>query len=119
QRILSFSYIRLLRFVTNFGDERGLPTFERNFTGSITKQIRDIRTFFQESGFFKTYSRRNPSGGFIDEPEYPQIAVDEAIVNAVAHRDYEITVPIECEYYKDAFVVRNGGRIIQRDGDVP
>ncbi|MEH1833958.1 MAG: RNA-binding domain-containing protein [Nostoc sp.] len=119
QRILSFSYIRLLRFATNFGDERGLPTFERNFTGSITKQIRDIRTFFQESGFFKTYSRRNPSGGFIDEPEYPQIAVDEAIVNAVAHRDYEITVPIECEYYKDAFVVRNGGRIIQRDGDVP
>ncbi|NEU71709.1 transcriptional regulator [Hassallia byssoidea VB512170] len=120
QRILSWSYIRLLRFATNFGEERALPTFERNFSGSITKQIRDIRTFFQESGFFKTYSRRNPAGGgFIDEPEYPQIAVDEAIVNAVAHRDYEITLPIECEYYKDAFVVRNSGRIIQRDGDVP
>ena len=120
QRILSWSYIRLLRFATNVGEERGLPTFERNFSGSITKQIRDIRTFFQESGFFKIYSKRNPAGGgFIDEPEYPQIAVDEAIVNAVAHRDYTISLPIECEYYKDAFVVRNSGRIIQRDKDVP
>jgi predicted HTH transcriptional regulator len=120
QRILSWSYIRLLRFATNFGEERGLPTFERHFSGSLTKQIRDIRTFFQESGFFKTYSRRNPAGGgFIDEAEYPPIAVDEAIVNAVAHRDYTITLPIECEYYKDTFIVRNSGRIIQRDGDVP
>lgn len=120
QRILPWSYIRLLRFATNIDEERGLPTFERSFSGSITKQIRDIRTFFQESGFFKIYSKRNPAGGgFIDEPEYPQIAVDEAIVNAVAHRDYTISLPIECEYYKDAFLVRNSGRIIQRDKDVP
>lgn len=120
QRILPWSYIRLLRFATNIDEERGLPTFERSFSGSITKQIRDIRTFFQESGFFKIYSKRNPAGGgFIDEPEYPQIAVDEAIVNAVAHRDYTISFPIECEYYKDAFLVRNSGRIIQRDKDVP
>lgn len=119
QRIRAWSYIRLFRFATNFEEERSLPTFERKFTGSITKQIRDIRAFFQESGFFKTYSRRNPvGGGFIDEPEYPQIAIDEAIVNAVAHRDYNINLPIECEYYKNAFVVRNAGKIIQRDGVV-
>ncbi|KYC37326.1 transcriptional regulator [Scytonema hofmannii PCC 7110] len=120
QRVLPSSYIRLLRFETNVNEERGLPTFERNFSGSITKQIRDIRTFFQESGFFKAYSKRNPQGGgFIEEPEYPHIAVDEAIVNAVAHRDYAMSIPIECEYYKDAFVVCNSGRIIQRDKDVP
>ncbi|MDI9636211.1 hypothetical protein QQ056_07805 [Oscillatoria laete-virens NRMC-F 0139] len=119
QRTLSWAYIRLLRFANNVDEERGLPTFEKNFTGAITKQIRDIRTFFQESGFFKTYSKRNPDGGFIDEPEYPYIAIDETIVNAVAHRDYAVNLPIECEYYKDAFVVRNSGRLIQRDGDVP
>ena len=117
QRKLSWAYIRLLRFASNLGDERSLPTLERNFTGSITKQIRDIRTYLQESGLFKTYSKRNQKGGgFIDEPEYPPIAIDEAIVNAVAHRDYDINLPIECEYYKDAFIVRNAGRIIQRDG---
>ncbi|NJR19837.1 MAG: hypothetical protein HC785_32055 [Calothrix sp. CSU_2_0] len=117
QRKLPWSYIRLLRFATNVSEERNLPTLERNFTGSITKQVRDIRTFFQDSGLFKIYSKRNPvGGGFIDEPEYPQIAIDEAIVNAVAHRDYDINFPIECEYYKDAFIVRNAGRIIQRNG---
>lgn len=120
QRSLASAYIRLLRFSTNVNEERGLPTLERNFSGSITKQIRDIRTFFQESGFFKAYSKRNPAGGgFIDEPEYPINAIDEAIVNAVAHRDYAVNLPIECEYYRDAFVIRNSGRVIQRDGDVP
>jgi predicted HTH transcriptional regulator len=120
QRVLSDSYVRLLRFSTDVDEERGLPTFEKNFTGSVTKQIRDLRVLLQESGLFKTYSRRNPTGGgFIDEPEYPSIAVDEAIVNAVVHRDYAVNLPIECEYYKDAFIVRNQGRVIQRDCDVP
>ncbi|HEY9902639.1 MAG TPA: RNA-binding domain-containing protein [Candidatus Sericytochromatia bacterium] len=121
QRVLPASFIRLLRFETYVEniDNRGLPTFDRKFTGSITKQIRDIRTFFRESGFFKLYQRRKSDGGFIEEPEYPFIAVDEAIVNAVAHREYAIGLPIECESYKNAFVVRNPGRLQQRDRDVP
>ncbi len=121
QRKLTTAYIRLLRFEVPIEDInlRGLPTFERAFSGSLTKQIRDMRTFFQESGFFKTYQRRNPDGGFIEEPEYPYIPIDEAIVNAVVHRDYAIGLPIECEVYKDNFLVRNPGRIIQRDRDVP
>lgn len=121
QRLLSWSYIRLLRFETNIAnkDHRGLPTFDRNFSGSIPQQIRSLRTFLKEAGFFKLYQKRNPDGGFSEEPEYPYIAIDEAIVNAVAHRDYAMKLPIECEYYKDAFVVRNSGRILQRDGNVP
>lgn len=121
QRVLPASYIRLLRFETDVEniENRGLPTFDRRFTGSITKQVRDLRTFFRESGFFKLYQKRKPDGGFIEEPEYPFIAVDEAIVNAVAHREYAIGLPIECESYKNAFVVRNSGRLQQRDRDVP
>lgn len=121
QRVLPASFIRLLRFETDVEniDNRGLPTFDRKFTGAITKQIRDIRTFFRESGFFKLYQRRKPDGGFIEEPEYPFIAIDEAIVNAVAHREYAIGLPIECESYRNAFVVRNSGRLQQRDRDIP
>jgi len=119
QRMLSRSYIRLLRYESLHMEDRGLPTLDKTFSGAITKQIRDLRTFFRESGFFKTYQRRRADGGFIEEPEYPLIAIDEALVNAVAHRDYAMDLPIECEYYKDAFIVRNAGRILQRDTDVP
>jgi predicted HTH transcriptional regulator len=121
QRKLTTAYIRLLRFEGTIEDidQRGLPTFERVFSGPLTKQIRDMRTFFKETGFFKIYQRRNPGGGFLEEPEYPYISVDEAIVNAVAHRDYAVSWPSECEAYKDSFLVRNPGRIIQRGRDVP
>lgn len=121
QRVLPWAYIRLLRFgvSTAKGTERGLPTFERKFDGPLTKQIRNIRTFFRESGFFKVYQRRNSSSGFIEEPEFPHIAVDEAIVNAAAHRDYATMLPVKCESYQDAFIVINAGRIQQIDHDVP
>lgn len=121
QRIRPSAHVRLLRFDCGIeeADERGLPTFDKKFTGSVTKQVRDLRTFFKESAFFKTYEKRKPDGGFTEEPEYPLIAVDEAIVNAVAHRDYAVGVPIVCESYKDAFVVRNPGRVQQIDRDVP
>lgn len=121
QRLIPWAYIRLLRFETSYldSDKRGLPTLEKHFTGPVTTQIRQLRTFFKESGFFKVYQRRNSDGGFTEEPEYPYIAVDEAIVNAVVHRDYAVKLPIECEYYKDAFVVKNPGPVMQREHDVP
>lgn len=121
QRVLPGSFIRLLRFGVSSDQfrERGLYTFEQQFTGPITKQIRETRTFFRESAFFKRYQKRKTGGGFIDEPEFPPTVIDEAIVNAVAHRDYRTGIPIECESYSDAFIVKNPGRILQRNNDLP
>ncbi len=115
QRVLGHAYIRVLRFDCTFQDEdeRPTPDFDRNFDGSLTQQIRDLRTFFRESGFFKTFERRALDGGFVTEPEYPAVAIDEAIVNAVAHRDYGINRPIFCEKYTDALVVRSPGSLRQ------
>lgn len=121
ERVLGARYIRLLRFEVPIAerDKRGTPTLERRFTGPVAQQIRRIRAFFHESGFFKVYQVRRPEGGFRDEHEYPPIAIDEAIVNAVAHRDYGVGEPITCEAYRDAFVVRNPGRLRQRGQVVP
>ena len=121
QRKLPWAHIRLMRFEANSNEaqSRGLPTFDQKFDSSIAQQIRKIRSFLRESGFFKTYQRRNPDGGFIEDPEFPRITVDESIVNAVAHRDYGMQLPIECIHYRDAFVVENSGRILQRDQDIP
>src|SRR6202030_657390 len=97
QRALPHVHIRLLRFDVPLAlrGDRALPTYEHKFTGPLTKQIRDFRTFVAESAFFKTYQFRDPTGGFREEPEYPAIAIDEAMVNAVAHRDYAIQIPID------------------------
>ena len=122
QRIMPHAYIRLLRFgVPSMQFQaRGLPTYQGpDFKGPITKQIRAARTFFRGSAFFERYQKRKPGGGFVDEPEYPPIAIDEAIVNAVAHREYRTGLPIECESYTDAFIVKNPGRILQRTVDLP
>ena len=121
QRVLPATYIRLLRFGVMSEDfaRRGLPTFDQKFTGPVTKQIREARAFFRESAFFKRYQKRRETGGFAEEPEFPPTVIDEAIVNAVAHRDYRTDIPIECESYTDAFVVKNPGRMTQRDADLP
>ena len=121
QRVLPQSHIRLLRFAVSSDQfqARGLPTLDKSFTGPLTKQIRDARAFFRESAFFKRYQRRKAGGGFVEEQEFPPTVIDEAIVNAITHRDYRTGIPIECESYSDAFLVKNPGRMLQRDNDLP
>jgi predicted HTH transcriptional regulator len=114
------AYIRVLRFDVAYDDRknRPTPTYDKNFTGPLTKQIHDFRAFIKDSAFFDIYQRRKEGGGFVEEPEYPSIAIDEAVVNAVSHRDYAIAKPILCEKYADAFVVVSPGAILQGH-DVP
>lgn len=121
ERVLGARYIRLLRFEGSIKDRatRGTATLDRQFTGPVAQQIRRIRAFLKESGIFKMYQVRRREGGFRDEPEYPPIAIDEAIVNAVGHRDNGVGEPITCEAYRDAFVVRKPGRLRQRSQLVP
>ena len=116
QRELPQAHVRVLRFDVPLDRRRGQasPQLRQSpFYGPITKQIRDFRSFLKESGFFKTYLKRRPEGGFEELPELPPIAVDEAIVNAVAHRDYAIGNAIRCEKFTDGLVVQSPGPLLQ------
>ncbi|WP_170944010.1 RNA-binding domain-containing protein [Leptolyngbya sp. BC1307] len=121
QRAAPSAFLRLLKFIVPHDQyrNRGTPSLDRDFRGSITKQIRSARTFLREGAFFDRLQYRRLDGGFSEEMELPAIAVDEAIVNAVAHRDYHAQNPINCEHYTDAFVVKNPGRIRQQNYDLP
>ncbi|ASC71902.1 hypothetical protein XM38_028560 [Halomicronema hongdechloris C2206] len=121
QRVLPHAYLRLLKFVVPSSQfrNRGLPSFDKDIRGPVTKQIRAARTFLREAAFFERLQYRRPEGGFEEQAELPSIAVDEAIVNAVAHRDYQTRNPICCEHYTDAFVVKNPGRVQQQNIDLP
>lgn len=120
QRVLPQARIRILRFECKRDDSnRGNPTLDRTFSGSLIHQLLAVRQFLRESGLLRVYYTRNEDGALVEIPELPYVAVDEAIVNAVAHRDYALEWQIECMYFSDALVVRNAGRVIQRHGEVP
>lgn len=121
QRIFGWAYVRLMRLDARSEETKlvGLTVFDKQFDGALPQQIRKIMAHLSGSGFFKLYQRRKPEGGFVEEPEFPPIAINEAIVNAIAHRDYGIHLPIECSLYTDAFITENPGQILQRGQSVP
>ena len=115
RRLFASAYVRVLRFEVDVEEarDRGATTFDRDFDGALPNIIRKLQTFFKDSALFRTMIRRSSHGGFIEDPEYPPLAVDEALINAVIHRDYGATTAIHCSAYRNALVVENPGSIPQ------
>ena len=109
------AYVRVLRFEVDVeaSGSRGATTFDKDFDGALPNIICKLRTFFRDSALFRTMIRRSSNGGFIEDPEYPLLAVDEAVLNAVIHRDYGVNAPIHCVAYRNGLVVENPGGIPQ------
>ena len=109
------AHVRVLRFEVDVEESgaRGATTFDKDFYGPLPNIIRKLRTFFRDSALFRTMIRRSSNGGFIEDPEYPLLAVDEAVVNAIIHRDYGATTAIHCIAYRNGLVVENPGGIPQ------
>jgi predicted HTH transcriptional regulator len=119
--LIPSAQVRFLRYEVESSEweNPGLPNFDRVYDGCLPELLRKIRTFINQGAFFKTYTFRNETqSGLIEEPELPPNAVEEAIVNALIHRDYNIPLPIECVLYKDAFVVSSPGKFLQ-PGAIP
>jgi len=64
------------------------------------------------------WARRNvtpltlPNGQQIEIADFPEIAVREALSNAVVHRDYRLRQPINIEHSPSAFVVISPGPLV-------
>ncbi len=61
----------------------------RRITGPVPEQIGQVLTYFGSSPLVPTMSRKGPDGRR-DYPSYVRTALQEAVVNAVVHRDYEV-----------------------------
>jgi len=62
----------------------------KRITGPLPEQIVQVLRYFQTSPLIATVSRKEAMGRR-DLPAYVDTALQEAVVNAVVHRDYEIT----------------------------
>ena len=92
------------------GGERFIDN--KRITGAIPDMLDEAVEFVCKNSRTKTIIDEN--GKRIDKPEYPIVAVREAILNALVHRDYSVhteNVPIRIEMYRDRMEIINGGGI--------
>lgn len=96
--------------IGELGDDGERFIDNERITGSISEMLNDAVDFVRRNSRTKTII--NKDGQRIDKPEYPLIAVREAILNALVHRDYSIhteNIPIRIEMYRDRMVIASSG----------
>ncbi len=79
-----------------------------NLTGTIPKMLSDVESFFKNN-LRKEHNIRD----FAPESNYeiPLTALREAVVNAIAHRDYTISSPIRILIFTDRVEVHSPGTL--------
>ncbi len=91
--------------LVEFPDGLAKPFFEKTFTGPIQKQLLDVLDYIK-TNIIKTkvvkYKDREKADRFFN---YPYDAIEEAIANAVYHRNYELQEPIEIRVLPDAIEI--------------
>ena len=88
--------------------------FEDNIkiTGNIEEMLNTVIDFVKKN--IRTKTIINDNGKRVDELEYPIIAIREAILNALVHRDYSIHsegIPISVIVYNNEIEIINPGSI--------
>lgn len=81
---------------------------KKEFSGSISKTFIEVIDFVKRntrSGFIK-----RANGSRLDTTSYPELSFREALVNAIAHRDYSISgTQIDIDIYKDRMEITSPG----------
>lgn len=82
----------------------------KRITGPIPDMLKEAVDFVRTNS--RTKSVVGEDGMRHDKDEYPTIAIREAILNALVHRDYSMhteNVPIRIEMYRDRMEIVNSG----------
>jgi len=102
-----------LRFLKYQGRERKTGAThnlikDETFSGPLPKLIQKAIDYIKTQ--VKEFSYLSEKGKFVTEPEYPEFAWTEAIVNALIHRSYSIVnSPVFVEMYDDRIEVKSPG----------
>ena len=96
--------------IADTNDEEARFIDNARITGAIPDMLEDAVEFVRRNCRTKTIIDEN--GHRNDRMEYPIVAVREAILNALVHRDYSMyteNTPISIEMYRDRMMIRNRG----------
>lgn len=89
-----------------FGNRGGTPIFEDEVTGSLIEQVhRTVELIFDK---YLSPDGASPQEGGRDP--LPRDAVHEAVLNAVAHKNYDSGTPIQVSVFSDRLCIDNVGR---------
>jgi len=91
------------------GTDIGQTNFEtKNLTGKISDMINNVESFFK-----LTLRKKHKIIDFQPESEFeiPMTVLREAIVNAIAHRDYTINAPIRVLVFTDRVEIHSPGKL--------
>lgn len=104
QKYIGNSTVRLTKFDDN---EMKTYSMQKEFSGTLQKIIKEIERFFIDN--------LNRTGGFTigfkrqEFLEYPLLALREAIINAVVHRNYFDAAEIRIFIFPDRIEIKNPG----------
>jgi len=90
------------------GIDRSEPTAERHlFTGSIVEQAKKAIELLK----IQAYTFFDKTGDKPNQVKYPVRALQEAMINAIVHRDYEIHDPIRVTVFSDRIEIKSPGTL--------
>ncbi|MBF0584839.1 MAG: putative DNA binding domain-containing protein [Magnetococcales bacterium] len=107
QNWLGGAYLEIAVYDHNVAD--GNTRDVRRFEGPVNSQIEAALDYLLKNPLLAIRSEKSPLGRE-DKPAYSGLAIQEAIVNAVVHRDYELTgSQIIIHLFPDRLEIRNPG----------
>jgi len=104
---LSGAYVDIAVYRGDLAD--GNTVDSRKITGTLVEQIEGTVNYLRTSPYLATVSVKDGIGRY-DKPAYSLFALQEAVVNALVHRDYELTgSQIVVTVFPDRIEMRNPG----------
>ena len=98
--------------ITDLGLDGERFIANERITGPIDEMVYSLLNFVKKNMSNKTII--DERGNRIDKPQYPLLAIREAVLNALIHRDYSILsegIPVRVEMYNDRIEITNPGQI--------
>ena len=107
EKFFPYTRIEIVEFPNGADD----PEFAERppFTGPVQQQITKVIDFFKTNVLQEKIIKQSDKAEVVRIWNYPLEALEEAIANAVYHRDYQVREPVEVRIYPDSIVILNYG----------